>query len=204
MKKLFDEIDNYFYSKNTKDRMMIYLLVLAVIAFVIFYLIMPKAQEYRKNQMEEYSKTKNQYQSLKTKKMVLNTQKVSMQKKIKNLILEKNALKKRKDFYDELANLLDFVQFNSYKWGEFVKELVINAKKEGLKVLGFTNKLYSDNKELINKKMEIDLDAQGEYKNLIYFIYQYENMRELLRIENIEIKSNKTYKIKFTLYGYEQ
>jgi hypothetical protein len=52
--------------------------------------------------------------------------------------------------------------------------------------------------------MEIDLDAQGEYKNLIYFIYQYENMRELLRIENIEIKSNKTYKIKFTLYGYEQ
>jgi Tfp pilus assembly protein PilO len=204
MKKLFDEIDNYFYSKNEKDRLMIYLLIVGVIAFVIFYLIMPSAQEYRQNQMDRFSKTKNQYQALKNKKMALNTQKISMQKKIKNLILQKDALKKRKDFYDELANLLDFVQFNSYKWGEFVKELVANAKKEGLKVLGFTNKVYNEQKKMINKKMEITLDAKGEYKNFIYFIYQYENIRELLRIENINIKSDKTYKVKFTLYGYEK
>ena len=80
------------------------------------------------------------------------------QKKIKNLILEKNALKKRKDFYDELANLLDFVQFNSYKWGEFVKELVINAKKEGLKVLFLPDQLYLSLKNFIEeniKQMEV-------------------------------------------------
>ena len=115
---------------------MVYMLVVAVIGFVVFYLIMPRAKEYRKNQMNRFMNAKNQFQTFKTKRMVLNAQKISMEKKIKNLILEKNALKKRKDFYDELANLLDFVQFNSYKWGEFVKELVINAKKEGLKVLG--------------------------------------------------------------------
>jgi len=82
--------------------------------------------------------------------------------------------------------------------------LVINAKKEGLKVLGFTNKVYNDNKKLINKKMEISLKINGEYKNLIYFIYQYEDIRDLLRIENIFIDKNKNFEIKFSLYGYDK
>ena len=124
---------------------------------------------------------------MKTQKNVLSSQIIALEKRIKNLKLEKSALKKQKDFYDELADLLAFVDFNQYKWGEFVKNLVLNAKKEGLKVLGFTNKVYSDNKGLINKKMEINLKVEGEYKNLLYFIYKYENLKDSLRVEKIRM-----------------
>ncbi|GAB6073906.1 hypothetical protein [Nautilia lithotrophica] len=202
--KLIHEIDNYFYEKSPKDTIMVYLMILLVIGFVVFYFLLPQAQKYRDTQLNIYNKTKTQLQTLKTRKNVLNAQIISLRKKIKNLTLEKIALKKQKDFYDELANLLDFVEFNQYKWGEFVKNLVINAKKEGLKVLGFTNQVFNDDKGLINKKMEINLRVNGEYKNLLYFIYQYEDIRDLLRIENIKINKDKNFEVKFTLYGYEK
>jgi hypothetical protein len=147
---------------------------------------------------------KSEIFSLQNKKNMLGTRIVMLRKKIKNLTLEKVALKKQKDFYDELANLLDFVEFNQNKWGEFVKNLVINAQKEGLKVLGFTNKLYNDKNGIINKKMEINLKVRGQYKNLLYFIYQYEDLRDLLRIEGLKIDKDKNFEVKFTLYGYEK
>ena len=202
--KLIQEIDNYFYAKSAKDTAMVYLMILLVIGFVIFYFLLPGAQKYRDTQLNIYNKTKNQLQTLKTRKNVLNAQIVMLRKKIKNLNLEKTALKKQKDFYDELVNLLDFIEFNQYKWGEFVKSLVINAKDEGLTVLGFTNKVYNENKGLINKKMEINLKVIGEYKNLLYFIYRYENIKDLLRVENILINKDKDYEIKFTLFGCEK
>jgi len=202
--KFINAIDNYFYEKSLKDTVMMYLMVILVLGFVVFYFILPQAQKYRDTQFKMYNITKNQLQTLKIKKNVLYIQIGNLKKKIKNLDLEKIALKKQKDFYDELTNLLDFVEFNQYKWGDFVKNLVINAKKEGLKVLGFTNKVYNDNNQIINKKMDISLKINGEYKNLIYFIYQYEDIKDLLRIENISINKNKNFEIKFTLYGYEK
>jgi Tfp pilus assembly protein PilO len=202
--KLINNIDNYFYAKSDKDTLMIYVMILFLIGFVVFYFLLPQAKKYRDTQKNIYNRTKSQLQSLKTRKNVLNVKIITLNKKIKNLILEKTALKKQKDFYDELANLLDFVEFNKYKWGEFVKELVKNAKKEGLKVEGFTNKLYNDNKSLINKKMEISLKVKGEYKNLLYFIYHYEDLRDLLRIEHIKIEKNKNFEVNFVLYGYEK
>ncbi len=202
--KLINSIDNYFYAKSAKDALMVYIMILFVIGFVVFYFLLPQAKQYRDAQKNIYNKTSRQIQSLKTRKNVLNTQIIGLNKQIKNLSLEKTALKKQKDFYDELTNLLDFVEFNKYKWGQFVKNLVKNAKKEGLKVEGFTNKVYNDGKSLINKKMEISLKVKGEYKNLLYFIYQYEDLRDLLRIENIKIGKNKNFEVKFTLYGYEK
>jgi len=202
--KLINEIDNYFYKKSPKDTVMVYLMILIIIGFVVFYFLLPQAYKYRDTQLNIYNKTKAQLQTLQTRKNILNAQILSLRKKIKNLTLEKTALKKQKDFYEELANLLDFVEFNQYKWGNFVKNLVINAKKEGLKVLGFTNQVFSDSKGLINKKMEVNVKVGGGYKNLLYFIYQYEDVRDLLRIENIKINKDKNYEIKFTLYGYEK
>ena len=169
--KLITQIDEYFYAKSAKDTVMVYAMILLLIGFVVFYFLLPQAQKYRDTQLNIYNSTKTQLQNLKTKRNVLNAQIISLRKRIKNLTLEKIALKKQKDFYDELANLLDFVEFNQYKWGEFVKNLVFNAKKEGLKVLGFTNQVFNSYQDgwsfLYCKFPKIDGDDRddelGEY-----------------------------------------
>jgi len=202
--KLTHEIDNYFYAKSVKDTVMVYLMILFVIGFVVFYFLLPVMQKYTNTQLNVYNQTKTQIKTLKTRKNVLNAQIVFLRKKIKNLTLKKIAIKKQTNFYNKLVNLLDFVVFNQCKRGEFVKNLALNAKQEGLKIFAFTNKIYNDNKGLINKKMEINLKVEGEYKNLLYFIYKYENIRNLLRVEKILINKNKNFEIKFILYGYEK
>ena len=203
--KLIENIDNYFYSKSQKDTYMMYLMILFVIGFVAFYIILPKTQHYQKTQLDQYNKTTHQFNELNKNNKKLRGQIISFNKEIKNLKLQRAALKKQEDFYTELANLLDFVEFNKQKWGKFVKNLIINAKKEGLKVISFTNdKIFTDKINSINRKMEINVNLKGEYKNLLYFIYHYENKRDLVRIEHINIDKNRNFEIKFTLYGYEK
>ena len=202
--KILDRIDEYFSQKAQKDMIMIYVMVAMIVGFIVLYFLWPQAQEYRNREIKLFRKTQSQLNQLRIQKNILSSRIVLLKKRIKNLTLEKNGLKKQKDFYDELANLLDFVEFNQYKWGNFVKNLVFNAKKEGLRVLGFKNVLFNEKKGLINKKMEITLTVEGGYKNLLYLIYHYENIRDLLRVEEMKINNNEIYKVKFTLYGYEK
>jgi len=205
--KWITEIDEFFYSKPLKDTLMIYLMIISVIGFFFFYYLFPAAKKYREHEFKYYNNTKTQLQDLKNRKMVLNNNLMITTKKIKNLSLTQITLKKEKDVFDELIKLLDFVEFNKYKWGFFVKKIVVNAQKEGLKIISYTNKFYSDNKDnkgIINKKMEIDLKGKVEYKNLLYFLYEYENLKDLLKIESLKIDKNKDFYIKFTLYGYEK
>ncbi len=204
MKELINQIDEFFYSKDEKETMVIYVLVVALIVFIGFYFIMPNAKHYRGHEYKKHKRMAIELKQLTEEKRKLSEKIIVLNKEIKNLVLEKAALKQQRDYYNELAKLLSFVVFNQKKWGEFVKNLVVNAKKEGLKVNGFTNEVFSNNKGLINKKMEISLRVRGEYKNLLYLMYRYENIKDLLRIESLDINSNKDYVIKFVLYGYEK
>jgi len=202
---VFDRLDDYFYSKTQKDVVMTYVLVIMVIGFIFFYFLIPSAKQFNQKQHRVFADNNKKLNMLKVTNTSLNFRILKLKKNIKNLTLQKVALKKQKDFYEQLANLLDFVTFNQYKWGEFVKSLVLNANSQGLDVLGFDNKIYDiKNIQTINKKMDITLKLKGGYKDLIKLIYSYENNKDLLRVENIKINSNKNYEIKFVLYGYDK
>jgi len=206
MKKenLIQKLDEFFYAKETKEIIIIYASIVLVVGFLMLYVLLPQVEKYLKNQKNDFEKTKSVYQTLKVREKIINAQAVAFRKRMKELMFQKSALSMQKDFYDELASLLDFVEFNDYKWSEYVKRIVTTAKKEGLKVLEIDNKIYDSDKNIINKKMDIDIKLKGEYKNLLYFIYQYENTKDLIKIEAMEIDKNKNFKIKISLYGCEQ
>ena len=202
---IIERIDNYFYSKNQKEVLLTYLVVVLLIGFIFFYFLLPSAQKFNKKQYQNFLNNSSKLNVYKTTNKALNIQIIKLQKNIKNLTLQKVALKKQKDFYEELANLLDFVEFDKRKWGDFVKNLVVNATIEGLEVHGFVNKVYDIKSDgTINKKMDITIKMKGNYKDLIGFIYSYENTKDLLRVEDIKINSDKNYQIKFVLYGYDK
>ena len=80
-------------------------------------------------------------------------------------------------FYEELANLLDFAEFDRYKWANIVQETVIDAKKKGLEVTKVENELYDINNTKstndfpdITKRMDIAIEVEGKYKNCLCYI----------------------------------
>ena len=208
MKKLnvlLNKIDDYLYKKEKKEIILIYLMIILLVGLVFFYFITPSLDEYNKKEEEKYQTLKSKLENLKTQQMVFSTRIVSLQNKIKILNLEKISLNKQKDFYYELTNLLDFIYFNQYKWGNFVKNVVENSDRYALEVKEIENKIYDTNTtKLINKKMDIALQLKGPFLNLLSFLYFYENKKDLIRISELEMDSNESYNIKFSMYGYEK
>jgi hypothetical protein len=198
-------LDKFFEKKNKKDILYIHIMTIFLIGFVIYYFIYPISFDFRTNQEKNYNQNIQSLNNLKTQKNVYISQIGMLNKTIKKLILTKNSLNKQKLFFDDLVSLLDFAEFNKYKWADYVKSIVYDAKNEGLKLIDFTNTLNTDkNGKFINKKMDITVNINGEFKNLITYLYKYENTKELLRISELNGSDKGSFMIKYSLYGYEQ
>ncbi len=199
-----DKIDDFLDSKSLKDIMIIYLMVILLCGYVCFYFLLPYAKTFKNTRLDIYAQKKSQLQTLRAMTDAINIKTVFLKKHIKNLIVEKNKLQLQNDYYNKLSDMLKVIEFNRQQCDKYVKSLISNAKKEDLKILSFNSKIFNENKNIINKKAEINLTLKGEYKNLLRFIYLCENMKNLLRIENMSINKNKIFKIKFVLYGFEK
>ncbi len=210
--KMLERIDKYFYEKSSKKEF-VYLLILLVLAigFVIYYYIYPIAKNYQLKSKEEYLNTLTLLQQQKVQLNVLKVKKIQLQKQLQTLSKKLSELRKEKIFFDELTNLLDFAEFNQVKWAQFVKNVIMDAKAEGLKVKSVENKIFDEKEKLkklpsgmIVKKMSIGLELNGNYINFIHFIYKYEDRKDLIRVEKMKVKDRNDYYVEFTLYGYEK
>jgi hypothetical protein len=198
-------LDKFFENKSKKDIIYIHIMAIFLIGFVIYYFIYPMSLSFKDIQRKTYNQNVQTLNKLKLQKNIFTVQIVNLTKTIKKLSLAKNALKKQKFFFDDLISLLDFAEFNKYKWANYVKNIVQDSKNEGLKLTDFKNTLYNkDSDSFINKKMDLTISAEGKYKNLIYYIYKYENTKELLRVNELNISDKGKYLIKFSLYGYKK
>ncbi len=206
----FDRTDNYFYNKTKKDFVYIILLIVFLIGFVFFYLIYPAAEKYKNTQMTKYQNLSTQIQQLRVKFNVYNAKITLLSRKAKEEQNRLNILIKKKVFYTELANLLDFAEFDQYKWANIVKDTVQEAKNKGMAVKSVTNKTYNvdikTGKKMpdIVKRMDIGINLTGKYKNFIYYLYNYENKKELIRVKEMNITSPSQFYVKFSVYGYDK
>ncbi len=222
---IFDKIDSYFEGRDKKEFYYVLAFIVLLIGFVIYYYIFPLAQGYKekeenlnKDLKEEIAKLNNDISVLRSKIFALN-------KKISQLKSDLGKVKKEKIFYEELAKLLDFVNFNQYVWGQFVKGCVDDARRNGLEVVDIKNVLYTQQKKepkrvkklsrkkevkkpqkqkFISKKLDVTLTLKGDYKNFIWYIYDYENRKELIRVSQMKILSPNSFSVTFSLYGKEQ
>ena len=212
--KLLKNIDDYFYAHTKKEFMYSILGSVLLIGFIYFYFIYPNAENFEKVVEKKYNNLLQTLQQTRIKLNVFKTQKVRLSNDLKISKIKLINLKKQKSFYQELVNLLDFARFNDTKWANYVKNIIYDAKKEDLNIKVIENKIFDEDanntkfknlpKSLIVKEMSIGIELNGNYKNFIHYLYKYENLKDLLRVETIKIKSTNLYYVKFILYGYEK
>ena len=214
--KIIDKIDKYFYDKTFKKEFY-YALVLLVflIGFIIYYYIFPLVKDFDLKSKEHYNNLVTSIQEKRIRLNVLKAKDIQSEKKLQLFKKQLIELRKEKMFFDELTSLMDFAKFNQAKWANFVQNIISDAKHEGLKVKLVENDIYNGNEQdkkkfvklpsnILVKKMSIGLNLNGNYINFIHFIYKYENRRDLIRVEKMEVKDRHDYYVKFTLYGYKK
>jgi len=201
---MIEKLDLFFEGKSKKDVIYLFVAVAGLIGFVIFYFIYPISSDYRTKEQNNYKANTNKLANLKNKKNNTISKIAYLTKNNKKLKLSKNSLHKEMVFFEDLVSLLDFAKFDKYKWSNYMKNIVDNAKEEGLELVDFQNNIFNDsnNSNSVNKKMEMTINLKGDFKNLIYYAYKYENDKELLRVNELNISDKGNYMIKFTLYGY--
>jgi len=210
--RVFSSIDNYFYNKSKKEFIYSILLIIIVIAFVVYYFIYPLASNYYKKQYTQFQNLSTKLRNLEIYNNVLKSKVSFLNKKIKQQNLQLASLKKKKMFYNELANLLNFVEFDQYKWAKLVQNTVLDAKQKGMSVKNVENKIYDVNVStniskkipIISKRMDIGIELEGKYKNFIYYLYNFENKKELIRVKKMKITAPSTFYVKFSVYGYDR
>ena len=208
---IFDKIDSYYELKGKKEFYYTLLAVILTVGFIIFYFITPKASDFANSNEQKFKQfTQNLNQNI----MELNgfkAQNIRIQRELKQMHAKLITLNKNRMYYSQLVNLLDFTHFNKQKWGQFVKNSIIDAKAGGLEVKLVKN-LYDENKsiqknilsnKLIVKKINFALNLEGTYKNFIYYMYKYENIKPLIRVNDFKIIAPNKYYIEFSLYGYK-
>ncbi|QCI28762.1 hypothetical protein [Caminibacter pacificus] len=205
--KALKSIDNYFYTRTKREAVYVYLLIAILIGFVIFYFIYPKTQMYAKKQHDLYNELLTKKSSLETTQRVLLARVTLLNKKIKELTSQLEVLKKQKTFYTELTSLLNFANFDQYKWAQLVKESVDAAKNEGMKVVKISNNLYDDQNatkktDFLVKRMDMDIYLRGDYKNFIFYVYNFENRKDLIKVSEINVTSPTKYYLKISIYGF--
>ncbi len=208
---IFDKIDSYYRIKGKKDFYYTVLAIVLAVGFIVFYFIIPKVSEFANFNEKKF---KQFTQSLNQNIIALNVVKVQnirMKKELKEMNQKITTLKKNKVYYSQLVNVLDFTQFNKQKWAQFVKNSILDAKAQGLEVKVVKN-IYDENQSMkknsetnknIVKKVEFALKLEGEYKNFLYYVYKYENIKSLIRVNDLKIIAPNKYYIEFSLYGYK-
>jgi len=205
---ILNNIDKYFKEKDSKKEFVYTILsIVFALGFIIYYYIFPAINSFDVKAHKTYKKLKSDLQQEKIELNVLKAQDRQLRKSLKILKAKLKNVKKEKIFFDEITNLMDFAEFNMANWSSFVKDIIQNAKNEGLKVKLVENKIYNENDQkegsnILVKKMSIALELKGNYINFLHFIYGYENKKELIRIEEMKIKNRNDYYVKFTVYGY--
>ena len=207
---VFAKLDEYFEHRPKKEFFYAVVLVMLVIGFLIYYFIYPVATNYKETQEKRYLSLSSELNNLRVRFNVYNARVALLSKKIKekqNLLAK---LQKKKIFYSELVNLLDFAEFDQYKWANLVKSTVKDAQDKGLVVRGVTNKIYDvkiktgEKMPDIVKRMDIGISLEGKYKNFIYYLYSYEDRKELIRVKEMNITSPATFVVTFSVYGYNK
>jgi len=166
--------------------------------------VLPYTQELNDKSSKKNVSLKVSLMQKKAQRMVFNTQVVKLYREIKEVIQTRGELKKKRDFFEDLVNSINFIKFDKYIWGEFVKNIVINANKLSLSVINIENHIFDETNSTINKKMEITTTLNGDYKNFIKFIYNYENRKDLIRVNKIDIKDKNDFVITFSMYGFSK
>jgi len=198
------KLDALFEGKSKKDIIYMHLAAISLIGFIAFYFIYPIASSYSSKEEKQFKNNSDKLNTLKIKRNVYTAQIALLMRDKNKIMKEKNNLYKQKMFFNDLVDLLDFAKFDKYKWANYVQNIVYNAKNEGLKLMKFENYLYDDNNTTINKKMDVIINTTGKFKNFISYIYKYENTKELIRVNELNISDKGEYMIKFTLYGYKE
>ena len=174
-----EELDNYFAPKKESEKWLIILGVAGVIAYLAYAYLLPYTEKkYKKSEITK----KNIQKSITDNNTYLNSITVNGNrefyvKKFSNDIVKKRQkitiLKKKIKIIDSNLEKLSDMLFNQKSWSRFLNSLTNSAEVQNVDIRKIVND-YVDNNGSFGHVLEIGIECQGSYKNIVKFMNELE------------------------------
>ena len=191
---IFTKIDNYFDNKKPSEVSVILLASLILSGVVIYYAIMPYAQEYHDSSMSENSSVTTELNEVNNKldSLSLNNDrnndrnfKINQEKNnIRQLQIKLADTQKMNQYFDDKLKELSYLIFSEQSWADFLDNLALLANKNNVK-----NSFKEPSAEKIEQMLDINISVDGGFKDIVGYINAIEESKLVVDVSNIDINS---------------
>ncbi len=182
-------IDKKFQDKTKKDIYMIYIMIFAAI-FAFSYLL------FWDTSFAMFEKKLKQTEQIKQK---IAADKLFLKLNPPSVIVALDTNKKNteakliefRDYNQYIKSKIDAISFLIYNeriWGDFIDSIDTKAKRYGVKILELSN-TYNYTGESFGHVLDISINTNGEYKNLLKFINSLEQSNLVVDVHDLNISA---------------
>ena len=203
--KILEKIDLALKDKKSNELSIIYAGIFIVIAAIVYLYVLPEGTQMLKNTKMQLSQIKNKinketnYIRFKT----VNGDKFYYIKiakqKIKNTKDKFESTVYKNGYIDNKLKELSYLLYNDVNWANFIDDIAQNAKRYHVKINYIKNKFNILNYKKVEQILDIEVDANGNFNNIIKFINSIEESRLVADVHDLKMDIDKNIHVKFKI-----
>ncbi len=203
--KIFEKIDTALKDKKSSELSIIYAGIFIVIAAIVYLYVYPVSEQILKQ-------TGKQLKAMKTKiakeKNYINSKTVGGDrffyiKKAKAKIKQtKEKLSQTifvNGYIDAKLKKLSYLLYNDVNWANFINDITKSAKKYRVNINFIKNQFNELNYKKVEQALDIEVDANGNFNNLIKFINSIEESNLVVDVHGLTMDIKKTIHVNFKI-----
>ena len=203
--KILEKIDLALKDKKSNELSIIYAGIFIVIAAIVYLYVLPEGTQMLKDTKMQLSQIKNKinketnYIRFKT----VNGDKFYYIKiakqKIKNTKDKFESTIYKNGYIDNKLKELSYLLYNDVNWANFIDDIAQNAKRYHVKINYIKNKFNILNYKKVEQILDIEVDANGNFNNIIKFINSIEESRLVADVHDLKMDIDKNIHVKFKI-----
>ncbi|BDY11992.1 type 4a pilus biogenesis protein PilO [Hydrogenimonas cancrithermarum] len=202
LEDLLEKLDNYFEEKKESEFYLMVLAVVAVFGLISYSYLIPITEKQLKKDLKQQKKLEKKIRGEKSylSSVTVNGDQRYRIKKLQNEIaklkIRYSDLKEINEYSDYQIQTLSELLFNEKNWAKFLDSIALKAKKNNIDISLISNK-FVNNEDSFGHVLEIGVDCEGNYRNMIRFMNEIEESELVVDIYNIQLESDENIKANF-------
>ena len=201
------KIDEFFYQKKDSEQKMFYIMIMAIIAYLVYQFVFAQTDMMRKNSYSRYTDMKNQVMQKQSYLRINSNQRLAKLRndlKVKQVSYD-NTLYKI-SYVDNTLSELSYLLFNDENWAKFVDNISHLAKNYGLEIKKISNKFFKPTYQKVSQVVTIDVKTKSSYTNMMKFLNKIEESKLVVDVTDMNVSqpgSKLVSSFKISVWGMD-
>ena len=203
--KLFEKIDLALKDKKSSELSIIYAGIFIIIATIVYLYVFPASENMLKQTKRELGAMKSKIAKEKNyirSKTVAGDKFFYIKKAKQKIKLTKDKLQATifaNGYIDTKLRELSYLLYNDVNWANFIDDITKSAKKYRVSINFIKNQFNELNYKKVEQALDIEVDANGNFNNLIKFINSIEESNLVVDVHNLTMDIKKTIHVNFKI-----